>query len=61
MGVARIQQSQKINLTTHTKKEIGLPKGFKIEYMKEKSPDELWMGSNKGMYVFSKKRNNQSF
>ncbi|PKW21140.1 histidine kinase [Flavobacterium lindanitolerans] len=54
-GSQEYSSLKKINLTTHTKKEIGLPKGFKIEYMKEKSPDELWMGSNKGMYVFSKK------
>lgn len=46
---------KKVNLLTHTKKDIELPKGFKVEYMKEKLPDELWIGSNKGLYILNKK------
>lgn len=46
---------KKVNLKTLTKKNVELPKNFKVEFMKEKSPDELWIGSDKGLYVLNKK------
>jgi len=54
-GSQEYHRIKKVNLITRTKKDIELPKGFKIEYMKEKSPDEIWIGSNKGLYIFNKK------
>ncbi|TPD72233.1 hypothetical protein FJA49_02410 [Flavobacterium microcysteis] len=54
-GSQQYHRIKKVNLITRTKKDIELPKGFKIEYMKEKSSDELWIGSNKGLCVFNKK------
>lgn len=46
---------KRINLNTNKIKYFRLPEGHEVSCMKEKSPDEFWLGTSKGLYVFHKK------
>lgn len=43
------------NLKTRKRKDFLLPDRCELYFLKEKSPDEFWLGTTLGLYVFNKK------